>query len=245
MDLHHQRQWIKRRQELELGGKTISINCSSANDKARRSSEIISRENSAFNQPAVGAITRHTWSANRSSSTDLKAAESSQVPITQNILTSEIVSRESSGFNQAAVVGANGTNKKSTLGGKSSMKKTKTPAPALSENSLSTGRLSCSKTTHVYVKPRAQDVLFGRGRPTQCHPGNVRFRLLLELHADEYECAASKFDKTLLAARLVHTVTSADARFLKPVDGDRWVQVDEMTAHEKVAQNFRTRRRKR
>jgi hypothetical protein len=101
-----------------------------------------------------------------------------------------------------------------------------------------------SRSMAQYVTPARYDVLFGRGRPIQCHPGNIRFRQLLEVHADEYE-RVSKFEKTLLAARLVQTVKATGSRFLKQVDGDRWVQVGEVMSHKKVSQSFRTRRGKR
>jgi hypothetical protein len=136
----------------------------------------------------------------------------------------------------------NGANARPETGGQS-----RTEKQAVNGSPASDGpqpEPDTSKSMAQYITPARHDVLFGRGRPAQCHPGNIRFRQLLELHADEYE-RVSKFEKTLLAARLVHTVKAAGSRFLKPVDGDRWVQVDEVMTHRKVSQSFRTRRGKR
>ena len=93
----------------------------------------------------------------------------------------------------------------------------------------------------ILVTPKAQDVLFGRGKPTRNHPGNIKFRNMMESHADEYN-KAPKFVKSLIAKKLVQAVVSSGSRFLKPVGSNQWVSVDEKTAQDKVSQYFRSRR---
>jgi hypothetical protein len=94
-----------------------------------------------------------------------------------------------------------------------------------------------------YVIPKPEDVLFGRGKPTRNHPGNIRFRNLMENHAEEYN-KAPKFVKSLIAKKLVQIVTSSGSRFMKPMErtNNHWVMVDEKTAQDKVSQYFRSRR---
>ena len=90
--------------------------------------------------------------------------------------------------------------------------------------------------------PRAQDVLFGRGKPTRNHPGNIQFRNMMEKHVEEYN-KAPKFVKCMIAKRLVQVVLSSGSLFLKPVGtANQWVVVDEQTAQDKVSQYFRSRR---
>lgn len=92
-----------------------------------------------------------------------------------------------------------------------------------------------------YVTPKVEDVLFGRGKPTRNHPGNLRFRNIMEQHADEYNNAA-KFVKSLVAKKLVHLVASGGSRFLRPTETGHWVVVEEKVAQDKISQYFRSRR---
>ena len=50
--------------------------------------------------------------------------------------------------------------------------------------------------------PRRFDVLFGRGKNTREHTGNLRAGHLVEMHQEEYE-KAGKFEKTQIAERIV------------------------------------------
>jgi hypothetical protein len=94
----------------------------------------------------------------------------------------------------------------------------------------------------VEVEPMARDILLGRGKPLQRHPGNVRFRQLIASHADKYELG-DRFQKTLIAADVVATIRESDGRFLKPRGKDGWEKIDDETARLKVAHTFRTLRK--
>ena len=87
-----------------------------------------------------------------------------------------------------------------------------------------------------------QDVLLGRASKINNHPGNVQFRKLVALHAEEYD-SSTKFEKTLVASRIVAVVRSTGGRFLKTC-GDSWVEVGDTVSRKKAAQCFRTLRSK-
>ena len=98
-----------------------------------------------------------------------------------------------------------------------------------------------SNPTAIVIVPATQDILLGRGKSLQNHVGNVRFRHVIEIHADQYE-KADKFAKTLLAEKVVGILQKSGARFLKK-DKVGWIQVtDPSLIREKVSHGFRNRR---
>ena len=108
-----------------------------------------------------------------------------------------------------------------------------------------------NSNVHRIVVPNAMDVLFGRGRLIQEHPGNIRYRHLIETNRDEYE-KASKLRKTELAKTIVSIIKYGNeenkatksfegGRFLK-LDGAGWVEVDDQVARDKIGHSFRNRR---
>jgi hypothetical protein len=94
----------------------------------------------------------------------------------------------------------------------------------------------------VLYDPLPNDILFGRGKPIQQRPGNVRFREMIDIHKDKYE-EIEKGAKVAAIAFIVHLVKEEGRRFLKELENGRsWVEVDEATARWKVNNAFRTRR---
>jgi hypothetical protein len=101
--------------------------------------------------------------------------------------------------------------------------------------------------------PSRNDVLFGQGKPVQCHPGNQRLQEFCEIYLDEYNQVNRK-SKTLLASRIVQEILHPSdplgrGRFLKRHDckskSGWWVEeTDEDVLIEKVRNAFRTLRRK-
>jgi len=88
------------------------------------------------------------------------------------------------------------------------------------------------------------DVLFGRGKGVQAHPGNKRLRELVEANLERYE-RASRLEKTLLAETIVRNIKDTSGRFLK-LDSGRgggWTEVNDETARDKIAHAFRTQRK--
>lgn len=58
------------------------------------------------------------------------------------------------------------------------------------------------KVEQTVIVPRRFDVLFGRGRNTREHTGNLRAAHIVEMHRMEYE-RAGKMEKTAIAERIV------------------------------------------
>lgn len=91
--------------------------------------------------------------------------------------------------------------------------------------------------------PGQYDVISGRGKSTQNHPGNVRLRHWIDSSRTKYE-NAKLLEKTLIAERIVHTIKGLSGRFLKQ-DGDGgWVEVGDDLARDKISHAFRDQRRK-
>jgi hypothetical protein len=97
---------------------------------------------------------------------------------------------------------------------------------------------------YVVFDPCPNDILFGRGKPIQGRPANVRFReIMLDKHMDKYYDKGGKGDKVVVSAYIVHLVKEEGGRFLKELENyGGWIEVDEATARAKVSQAFRTRR---
>jgi len=92
------------------------------------------------------------------------------------------------------------------------------------------------------IIPRRFDVLFGRGKNTREHTGNLRAAHLVEMHQREYE-KAGKFEKTEIAERIVSIINESLGRFLK-WEENGWAEVDNDAAREKISHFFRHLRSK-
>jgi hypothetical protein len=89
--------------------------------------------------------------------------------------------------------------------------------------------------------PGNNDVLLGRGRMCQDHVGSVRLRFWVDEYRENYD-ASNKKEKTAIAGEIIKRVQELKGRFLKE-DGAGWVQVDELTARNKVSSCFRSCRK--
>jgi hypothetical protein len=94
--------------------------------------------------------------------------------------------------------------------------------------------------SHV-ATPGNNDVLLGRGKSFQDHAGNVRFRYLIEQHHGDYETAI-KNEKTAVALTILRLVHERGGRFLTASELG-WVEVDDVSAREKIASCFRSYRK--
>jgi hypothetical protein len=95
---------------------------------------------------------------------------------------------------------------------------------------------------YVLCDPLPDDILLGRGKPTQQRPGNVRYREMVEKYMDEYE-EGNRGVKYAVTAYVVHLLKEEGSRFLKELEDGGWVEVDEATARLKTSHAFRTRRK--
>lgn len=109
-------------------------------------------------------------------------------------------------------------------------------------NSSSHRDTSCNH----HHEPTEKDVVFGKGRFIQNLAGNVRLRRLIKSHFDQYESADSPQDKTLMAMRLVADIKASGGKFLKEDTSapGRYIEVDSITAREKIAATFHSHRRR-
>ncbi|CAJ1937590.1 unnamed protein product [Cylindrotheca closterium] len=87
------------------------------------------------------------------------------------------------------------------------------------------------------------DVLFGRGRLVQYHPGNMQFREFLGEHREEYE-SLSRNQRRKACVDLTNELIGNGTRFLKQGADDEWMPCDFEVAVDKVSQFYRTRRRR-
>ena len=90
--------------------------------------------------------------------------------------------------------------------------------------------------------PSRSDVLLGRGKPFNVHPGNRRLHEIVESHYDEYDLAQRSV-KTRIAKSVVETIKGYSGRFLKQDEEcGMWVEVSDSEARQKVNHGFRRKR---
>jgi hypothetical protein len=87
--------------------------------------------------------------------------------------------------------------------------------------------------------PGRYDVLLGRGRLFQDHPGSVNLRNIVSCLLEVYKLA-SKRDKKAIAWKVVEAIKGQGGRFLKRNTDDWSVEVSDESAQEKVSTSFRT-----
>ena len=86
-----------------------------------------------------------------------------------------------------------------------------------------------------------RDVILGRGKPYQDHPGNLKLANYIEEYRSAY-VQADRLEKTCISWKIVQHVKSLNGRFLKmDEESEYWVQVSDEVAREKVSHGFRTR----
>ncbi|KAL3938971.1 MAG: hypothetical protein SGBAC_006229 [Bacillariaceae sp.] len=91
-------------------------------------------------------------------------------------------------------------------------------------------------------KLRKKDIIFGRGRGFQNHPGNERMRDIIEKHKTKYH-SLNRDGKRKLVELVYEEITEGGARFLKKLDGEStWVVVDLPIALQKVSHTMRCRK---
>ena len=91
--------------------------------------------------------------------------------------------------------------------------------------------------------PHPHDVLCGRGGGINSHPGNCVFRDWVRERKNDYNLAASKADKAIVAAQVMRRVSSLQpaGRFLQrdTAGGGFWIEIDETKAMAKTSQALR------
>jgi hypothetical protein len=90
-------------------------------------------------------------------------------------------------------------------------------------------------------KPHENDVMYGRGGGTNHHPGNKRYRNMVESRKLKY-VNSKRLDKPLVALEIIREWRAQlpPGRFLKHNDkGDTWEDVGDKKAREKTSQALR------
>lgn len=91
--------------------------------------------------------------------------------------------------------------------------------------------------------PHRFDVLFGRGKVSKQHTGNLRATHLVNMWQPKYD-AAGRYEKTIISEKIVHIIRDSGGRFLKGEKGNGWVPVDKDIAREKISHWFRHNRQR-
>ena len=89
-------------------------------------------------------------------------------------------------------------------------------------------------------QPRANDILCGRGRGVWEHPGNRRFKSLIEAHSQKYATARNKMDKGAVVASIVDSIREDGILFVKKdTKTQSWLDIGEYEAREKTSHAMR------
>jgi hypothetical protein len=88
--------------------------------------------------------------------------------------------------------------------------------------------------------PSIHDVLLGRGRPYQDHPGNIRMASRIDGLRGEYHFAP-RMKKKEMSELVVKRIKESSGRFLKRSPSlNAWEEVNDSVARGKASQGFRT-----
>eukprot|EP00980_Cylindrotheca_fusiformis_P031517 scaffold26495_cov103-Cylindrotheca_fusiformis.AAC.4 len=94
------------------------------------------------------------------------------------------------------------------------------------------------------VQPADVDILLGRGKPFQNHPGNQRMLALVDKYRDRYQQAERK-EKHDIVEEVMGIISGSGGRFLRRVDYENyWVEVKHPISYRKVGHAFRSKARK-
>jgi len=111
---------------------------------------------------------------------------------------------------------------------------------------IENGATSPAKTVRlqedaIAITPTDNDVLFGRGRIFQEHPGNMHLKRLIVEWYDKYN-VSPRLGKMAVSERLVYLIQERNGRFLKKNKDGVWEEVDKVEAREKCSHGFRKKR---
>lgn len=103
------------------------------------------------------------------------------------------------------------------------------------------------KRADTIVQPLSSDVILGRGRHQQEHPGNLELAKLVDSKREEYS-KLRKLEKTRIIREIVESFESSGGRFVERNEEDgsnsskvQWRESSTDARREKVSQLFRTK----
>lgn len=90
-----------------------------------------------------------------------------------------------------------------------------------------------------FLGPGEYDVICARGKRALGHPGNRRFRAMIEDNLEKYSKANSKLEKSLIVSEIVDAVreSSPYGGFIRE-EGGVWYEVGDHIAREKCGQRY-------
>jgi hypothetical protein len=92
-------------------------------------------------------------------------------------------------------------------------------------------------------KPSATDVVCGKGKECFNHPGNKRFRDVIDANLNRYQSASNKMEKSAIVNEIVDLIRkdcSYNGGFVRPETySSRWFEIGDDAAREKVGQVIR------
>jgi hypothetical protein len=113
----------------------------------------------------------------------------------------------------------------------------------MEEDSEAGSNSVCSQDDQVSsvgpLDARPCDVLFGRGKPFQTHPGNIYFLSLIDAQRELYDIAGRGMKKEI-TSRIILLVKESSGRFLKKETNVGWTEVEDDVARLKASTAFRT-----
>ncbi|CAJ1969728.1 unnamed protein product [Cylindrotheca closterium] len=93
-------------------------------------------------------------------------------------------------------------------------------------------------------KPSNPDILLGRGKPFQNHPGNQRMLRIVDEHKERY-LSEKRDKKRAIVEEVLDIIQRHGARFLKRIDhGEYWREVESSVSFEKVSHALRSKVRR-
>lgn len=92
------------------------------------------------------------------------------------------------------------------------------------------------------IQPTPQDILFGRGVGCQNHPGNIRFREIMESYKEQYD-NVPRSKRRVIMSTLRHALQASGSRFLRFNKDGNWEECNAAEVDTKIGQFFRSLRK--
>ena len=109
---------------------------------------------------------------------------------------------------------------------------------------LSSYALSTRKAGVRVSCPSPADILLGRGKPFQSHPGNQRMLQIVDAYRQRYLRAERK-EKHSIVEEVISAIRATGGRFLSRVEYENyWIEVNHAISYRKVGHAFRSKARR-
>jgi hypothetical protein len=86
------------------------------------------------------------------------------------------------------------------------------------------------------------DIICGRDKLSVHHPGNRRFRILIQMYGARYQSSKTRKEKTEITRTIIEMVHNYGGRFVKLTADETFVQLQMAEIHDKVSHALRSTR---